>query len=186
MEKDQRQKLLQLARTVLEKRLKGTAPEFQDYNEKAFNEKRGVFVTLHLDGELKGCIGHIEASESVYDNVIYLSQAAAFEDGRFSPLTEYELDRVEIEISILSVPEKLTADSNIEMVNMLRPGIDGVILLAGYQHSTFLPQVWEQLPDRESFMTHLCMKAGASGDYWKFNPIELSIYQVECFSENKK
>lgn len=186
MEQAQKQKLLQLARSVLEHRLKGVTPKHKAYYEKAFEEKRGVFVTLHLDGDLKGCIGHIEAKESIYDNVTYLSQAAAFEDPRFSPLTENELERVEIEISILSVPEKLAANNNIELIKMLRPNIDGVILLTDNRQATFLPQVWEQFPKRENFMTHLCMKAGLDSEYWKFNPIEIRVYQVDCFNENKK
>jgi AmmeMemoRadiSam system protein A len=142
-----------------------------------------MFVTLHLKGELKGCIGHIEAIDSIYENVIYLVQAAAFEDLRFTPLTKEELEDVNIEISILTVPNKLQGDSNEELIEQIRPGIDGVILLTGYHHATFLPQVWEQLPDRESFLSHLCLKAGLNRTYWQEAPLEFSTYQVECFQE---
>lgn len=183
MERHQKQKLLKLSRVLLENRLINTSHNLKQYKEKVFEQKQGVFVTLHLNGELNGCMGHIEATESIYENVIHLSQAAAFEDIRFASLTAEDLRDLNIEISILSIPKKLSANSNRELIQQIRPGIDGVILYTGYHSAMFLPQVWEQIPDRESFVDQLCRKAGQSMDYWRSNPIEVLVYQVECFEE---
>lgn len=183
MTRENQKVLLQLARAAIGNTLNRPPQDLQKFIKKEFKEKRGIFVTLHLDGNLKGCIGHLDAADSIYNNVVYLSRAAAFHDVRFSPLTEDEFNRVKIEISILSIPKKLKEDNTENMVNSLRPGVDGVILKIGSRSATFLPQVWDQLPDRKSFMDHLCIKVGVAGYDWLNTPIELSIYQVECFNE---
>ncbi len=178
-----RSKLLGLARSVLENELIEARHDLNKFDDPLFAKKRGLFVTLYSHGTLRGCIGRIEAVDSIYRNVLDLSKSAAFKDPRFSPLQPSELDSVNIEISILSVPMEVTGDSSMEKVRKLRPFIDGVILSAEGMHSTFLPQVWDGLPDHHEFMAQLCLKAHLDADYWKHNEINIQSYQVEHFKE---
>ncbi len=183
MELDQKNKLLILARQVLENELKGTYHNLESFDIPEFIEKRGLFVSLHLKENLRGCIGRIEPRNSIYDNIIDLSKAAAFDDHRFKNLTLKELEKVKIEISILTVPKELEGLTSYEKMMKIKPKKDGVILSANHKSATFLPQVWESLPIREDFISSLCRKAGLSGDYWENNDIDLSVYQVEYFEE---
>ncbi len=148
-----------------------------------FNEKRGTFVTLTIRGNLRGCIGHIIPQESLIEGIRENAINAAFRDPRFSPLTGDEWQNVHIEISILTEPKPLTYTNGNDLLSKLRPGIDGVILKKGFHQSTFLPQVWEQLPDKKAFLNHLCLKAGLDGDAWKKGDLEVSTYQVQAFEE---
>ncbi len=152
-------------------------------------EKRAVFVTLNkMRGaggyELRGCIGSIIPTRSLLDDVIYNAKAAAFSDPRFPPLRPEELDQVRIEISILTIPVKVNYSSIDELRQIIRPGIDGVILRLGDRQATFLPQVWEQLPDFDLFFQHLCQKAGLPGNCLIYHP-EIYVYQVEKFEEDE-
>ncbi|MBU3916784.1 AmmeMemoRadiSam system protein A [bacterium] len=183
MEPEKKKRLLVFARQVLENELKGTNHNLELFDTPEFIEKRGLFVSLHLKGNLRGCIGRIEPKNSIYDNIIDLSKAAAFDDHRFNNLTLKELEKVRIEISILTVPKKVEGLSSYEKIMKIRPKKDGVILSANHQSATFLPQVWESLPIREDFIGSLCRKAGLPGDYWENNNIDLSVYQVEHFEE---
>ena len=148
-----------------------------------FNKKRGTFVTLTTGGNLRGCIGHIIPHESLIDGVRINAINAAFKDPRFRPLDEDEWQKVKIEISILTDPKRLSYMNADDLLKKLRPGIDGVIIKKGYHQSTFLPQVWDQLPQKEDFLNHLCLKAGLDGDEWKKGRIEVSTYQVQAFEE---
>jgi AmmeMemoRadiSam system protein A len=148
-----------------------------------FSERRGTFVTLTIDGRLRGCIGHIVPRETLWDGVKGNAIQAAFRDPRFPPLSKNELGRVKIEVSILTEPRPLPYSDADDLKRKLKPGSDGVIIKKGYHQATFLPQVWEQLPEREDFLTHLCLKAGLSGDAWKHKKIEVSTYQVQAFEE---
>lgn len=141
-----------------------------------------VFVTLTQNGELRGCIGSLEAHRSLGEDLEENARAAAFRDPRFAPLAAEELARTRVEVSILSAPEPLRFTSEADALAQLRPGVDGVILEYGGHRATFLPQVWEQLPDKRVFMAHLKQKAGLLADFWA-DGVRLYRYTVEKFKE---
>ncbi|MBW2358817.1 MAG: AmmeMemoRadiSam system protein A, partial [Deltaproteobacteria bacterium] len=154
--------LLNVARQTIEQELfarKDQNPPESDISSK-YSEQRGTFVTLTIQGGLRGCIGHIIPQESLIEGIRVNAINAAFRDPRFRPLTKEEWKRVKIEISILTDPKPLSYSDADDLLKKLRPNIDGVILKKGFHQSTFLPQVWEQLPEKEEFLTHLCLKAG--------------------------
>ena len=150
----------------------------------ALQHKRGTFVTLREHGELRGCIGTLVAMDSIVEGVKRNALHAAFDDSRFRPVEIKEFGAIEVEISILTEPTPLTYASAEELLRILRVGIDGVILRKGVQGATFLPQVWEQLPKPEDFLSHLCRKAGLPGDAWQSGILEVSTYQVQYFEEH--
>ena len=149
-----------------------------------FLERRGTFVTLTINGNLRGCIGHIIPQESLIRGIEINAINAAFQDPRFRPLTREEWEEVRIEISILTDPKRLVYSDSNDLLKRLRPGIDGVIIKKGLHQSTFLPQVWEQLPEKEEFLTHLCLKAGLEADAWREGDLEVLIYQAQAFEES--
>jgi AmmeMemoRadiSam system protein A len=177
--------LLKVAREAIEAELfgKGLKRRSLDKLPEIFKKSGAVFVTITKRGQLRGCIGHIIAHEplirSVEDNAI----AAAFEDPRFFPLSKEEFKDIKIEISVLTEPKPLEYKDAKDLLNKLRPGIDGVIIKRGPYTATFLPQVWEQLPEKELFLSHLCLKAGLPSDEWKRGDLEVFIYQVQAFEE---
>ena len=176
--------LLSLARHEITVMLKSGADlKRPDALSPAVFEHRGCFVTLHQNHALRGCIGTIEPEKALIDNVADNAANAAFRDPRFSPLTLEELDSVEIEISVLTPPEPLNFIDGEDLKQQLKPGIHGVILSRDWHRSTFLPQVWEQLPDKEAFLRHLCMKGGMPGDCWKSTHTTVEVYTAAYFSE---
>jgi AmmeMemoRadiSam system protein A len=178
--------LLDVARKTIEKRLFGRAEqdlEDSDLSPK-YLEKRGTFVTLNKDGNLRGCIGHILPQEALIHGIRENAINAAFRDPRFNPLSKEEWDSIQIEISILTEPRPLEYSDVDDLLKKLRPGVDGVILKKGYLQATFLPQVWDQLPDKEEFLTHLCVKAGLDAYSWKKEKLEIMTYQVQAFEEH--
>jgi AmmeMemoRadiSam system protein A len=144
---------------------------------------RGTFVTLHKNSELRGCIGNIDPVKNIFTGILDNAKHAAFNDTRFSPLSFKELENTNIEISILTRPEKLDYNDQHDLIVKLNPGIDGVIIQKSYKNATFLPQVWEQLKSPEIFLTHLCSKAGLSSDAWQKGDLEVLTYQVQLFEE---
>ena len=144
------------------------------------DEPAATFVTLTLHGRLRGCIGSLEAHRSLYDDVTHNARAAAFGDPRFPPLATDELFAVRIDVSVLTAPQPLQFSSEADALRRLRPGIDGVIFQYGRRRATFLPQVWEQLPEPHEFMAHLKQKAGLPADF-QADEIRLAVYQVEKF-----
>jgi AmmeMemoRadiSam system protein A len=132
---------------------------------------------------LRGCIGSLTAVESISADVQHNAQNAAFHDPRFGPLTSSELDQVDIEVSILTRPARLAYTDGQDLLTKLRPGIDGVIIRKGSASATFLPQVWQQLPDKTDFLAHLCQKAGLSSNAWRSGKLEVKTYQVQYFEE---
>ena len=148
-----------------------------------FSEKRGTFVTLTMDGCLRGCIGHIIPQESVLEGIRINAINAAFRDPRFRPLSEQEFERSKIEISILTEPRALKYAGPDDLLEKLRPGRDGVIIKKGFRQATFLPQVWDQLPAKREFLRHLCLKAGLDQDAWERERLDVSTYQVQAFEE---
>ena len=125
-----------------------------------------AFVTLKKDGELRGCIGSLSAHRRLDQDIAENAFAAAFRDHRFSPLTEDEFADLDVSISVLTTPELITFKSEQDLVEQLRPGVDGLILTEGMNRGTFLPSVWENYPESASFLNHLKMKAGLPANYW--------------------
>ena len=145
-------------------------------------EPGASFVTLTREGALRGCVGSIHAYRSLYADVRANAQAAAFDDTRFRPLVTSELELVRIEVSLLTPPEALPVAGEQEALARLRPHVDGVILEAGRLRSTFLPQVWDQLPEPADFLTHLKAKAGLPPGFWS-KEVRLQRYQVSKWKE---
>ncbi len=141
-----------------------------------------TFVTLTADGQLRGCIGTLEAHRPLLEDVTANAVAAAFRDPRFQPLGRDEFTAVAIEVSLLSAMEILHSDDEAGALAQLRPEIDGVALQYGHHRSTFLPQVWEQLPDRTEFIAQLKYKAGLPPDFWS-SELKLSRYTVSKWHE---
>lgn len=141
------------------------------------------FVTLTRSGALRGCIGGLQATIPLALDVRDHALAAATEDYRFLPIQPDELAEIEIEVSILTEPRPLDYASPQELLARLRPGVDGVILSSGLRRATFLPQVWEKVPDAATFLSMLCEKAGLREDAWREGGLEVAIYQVESFHE---
>ncbi len=129
-------------------------------------EKRATFVTLKTNRDLQGCIGTLEAYRPLVTDVCANAYAAAFSDPRFQALTHSQLGSLTITISVLDPADEMHFNSEPELIEQLRPGIDGLILQQGWRRGTFLPSVWSSLPEKQDFLTHLKMKAGLSGDYW--------------------
>jgi len=148
-----------------------------------FQERRGTFVTLTLNGALRGCIGHIIPQESLIEGVRINAINAAFRDPRFRPLGQNEFEKIKVEVSILTEPKPLPYTDANDLLAKLRPGTDGVIVRKGPHQATFLPQVWEQLPNKKDFLTHLCLKAGLDRDAWAREKLEVHVYQVQAFEE---
>jgi MEMO1 family protein len=176
-----KQYLIALARTSLEASVKKTSYLLPDDIPAVLNEKRGCFVTLTTNGALRGCIGYIDPISPLCNAVVENARNAALRDPRFSPVMSSELDKIKIEVSVLTVPQELQYTDSTDLLHKLRPHIDGVVLQKGPYQSTFLPQVWEQLPDKIQFLQHLAKKAGMSPDQWK--SADVKVYQVEHFEE---
>ncbi len=149
----------------------------------ALQENGASFVTLTEHGELRGCIGALEAYQPLIVDVREHAVAAALDDLRFSPVRFEDLPFIHIEVSRLTKPEIFRYSDPKELPSRLHKGVDGVILRDGLRRATFLPQVWEQLPEPEDFLSHLCNKMGAPADLWKQKILEVSIYHVEEFHE---
>ncbi len=178
--------LLDTARQAIEDHLKGIqspALELEGLS-RALKEDGACFVTLTIDGVLRGCVGSIEESQPLVKDVRERAIGAAFQDPRFPALQLEEYPNLKIEVSRLTSPEKLDYSTPEDLVNKLRPGIDGVILRQQFRRATFLPQVWDQLPDPEQFLGRLCQKMGLDALAWKKQHLEVEIYQAEKFIEN--
>lgn len=189
---EQGQFLVGLARKTIVAKLnlppspqEGTCPE-NFLREPAFQEKLGVFVTLHRYGQLRGCIGNLVGAVPIVEGVRDNAVSAAFNDFRFSPVTAAELDEIDVEVSILSDPQPLKYDGADDLIDRLRPGVDGVIIKKGRASATFLPQVWKQLAGGDVFLSHLCQKAGLPADEWRGGELEIMTYQVQHFAEKSQ
>ena len=138
------------------------------------------FVTLHKNGELRGCIGSLEAHQPLINDIAEHAYAAAFQDPRFPDLQNKEYEQLEIEISVLSKPELMTFENEEDLLQQIRPDVDGLIIEHGYNRGTFLPSVWEQLPDKKDFLNHLKVKAGLSTHWWD-SAVKISRYETFSF-----
>ena len=185
----QGQLLVSLARKTITEELAGKSLDIESDNlssaleDEKYQTQCGTFVTLKIEGQLRGCIGNLTSSESVLDGVKRNAINAAFHDPRFSSLSAAELDQTEIEVSILTEPKALAYQGPQDLIQKLRVNVDGVIIRKGHANATFLPQVWEQLPQPENFLNHLCSKAGLPSDAWKHSDLEVLTYQVQYFKE---
>jgi uncharacterized protein len=182
---EEKQILLELARQAVEAGVRGKAlPAIDPGSMSPTLQAEGAsFVTLTSHGNLRGCIGALQPYQSLAEDVREHAVAAALEDHRFPPVQEGELANIQIEVSRLTIPTPLDYRDTGELLAKLRPGVDGVILRDGFRRATFLPQVWEKIPDAESFLCNLCYKMGVAADTWKRKHLEVLVYQVEEFHE---
>ncbi len=182
---EERNLLLRLARESIEAAVNQLPLPVLDLEHLpgALRENGASFVTLTEDGELRGCIGALEAYQPLAEDVREHAVAAAQEDFRFYPVRPKEVAHLQIEISRLTPPQALEYSTPEDLVSRLRPGVDGVILRDGLRRATFLPQVWEKIPDPQAFLSHLCAKMGAAENTWRKKHLVVQIYQVEEFHE---
>ena len=183
---DEKQTLLRLARQALEDgvRRKPFPPLDPDTLTPTLRAEGAAFVTLTVHGNLRGCIGALEPYQPLADDVRDHAVAAALEDHRFPQVQEKELANIEIEVSRLTMPIPLEYVDADDLLIKIHPGVDGVILKDGFRRATFLPQVWEKIPDPADFLSNLCYKMGAAPDTWKQKHLDVLIYQVEEFHES--
>ncbi len=181
----EREELLRIARQAIQSATQGRRLEELDFASlpPVFREEGAVFVTLTVGEQLRGCIGAIDAYQPLALDVQEHAVAAATEDFRFPPVTSGELPDIEIEISRLTPRKKLDYEDSQDLLDKLRPGLDGVVIRDGMRRATFLPQVWEKVSDKEDFLDHLCIKMGARPGLWRDKPLEVFTYQVEEFKE---
>ncbi len=186
--KDERDCLLQLARQSLTRGVTGGDIPGIDLQSlpPRLRQPGATFVTLTEEGQLRGCIGALDAYQSIAEDVCEHAEAAALRDYRFPPVSSCELEDIHIEISYLTPPELLAYDNAEDLIRRLRPGIDGVLIRDGYRRATFLPQVWEKLPDPAVFLGHLCAKMGAPTNLWQRKHLDVFVYQVESFAEEPR
>ena len=183
--KEEQSQLLRLAREALESGVAGAylPPINLTGLSKSLQEDGASFVTLTIDGNLRGCIGTLEPYQPLAEDVREHAVAAALNDYRFPPVNASEVARIQIEISRLTTPEPLLYQDTNDLLRKLRPGIDGVVLKDHWKRATFLPQVWEKIPDPQEFLSHLCHKMGVPIDTWRKKKLDVLVYQVEEFHE---
>ena len=150
------------------------------WNEPWLKAPGASFVTLKIRGDLRGCIGSIEPRRALGDDVAHNAYAAAYGDPRFPPVDARERAELQVEVSVLSPREALYAKTEDEALAVLRPGLDGIVLQYGAMGATFLPQVWESMPDPRAFLEHLRRKAGLPPRFWHPD-MKLSRYTVEKY-----
>lgn len=170
--------LLKLARETIKCKLENRDLDLKPPQAEVYKQRLGAFVTLNKDGELRGCIGFIKGIKPLYETIVEMALAAAFQDYRFPAVTSDELEAIQIEISILS-KMKLVKD-----LNKIKIGKHGLYLTQGYQSGLLLPQVpikWNW--DRKTFLKQICRKAGLSQDCWKDSETEIFKFTAEVFSE---
>ncbi|MBG0787592.1 MAG: AmmeMemoRadiSam system protein A [Anaerolineaceae bacterium] len=178
-------RLLEIARESLTTSVQGyPLPELNlEGFSPALRMDGASFVTLTEAGQLRGCIGALEAYQPLAKDVQEHAMAAALQDYRFPQVRPEELPQIEIEISILTPKIMLDYDDAEDLLRNLRPGVDGIVLQDSLRKATFLPQVWDQLPQPEHFLAHLCQKMGASPNLWRQKHLTVLTYQVQEFQE---
>jgi len=182
---DQGLALLKLARSTIAKKLGKPfePPSDEILKDKDLQAKKGTFVTLDIHGRLRGCIGSLIGQTSLVKGVADNAINAAFNDPRFSPLSPEEYNNIHVEVSVLTDPQPLEYKDTNDLIHKLKPKVHGVILRKGFASATFLPQVWDQLPTHDAFLSHLCLKAGLPGDTWKNDQLDIQTYTVQYFEE---
>lgn len=180
---EQGKQLLKLARATIRERLGLEPSSALSSEEHGLSQEFATFVTLKKKGMLRGCIGSLVPTGSVYESIRQNAVKAAFYDTRFPPVTTDEEADLHIDISILTSPKQLKYSDSADLISKLRPGVDGVTIRQGMAAATFLPQVWQQLSSPDLFLSHLCNKAGLASDAWKESHLDVETYQVQCFEE---
>jgi AmmeMemoRadiSam system protein A len=182
---DERGELLRIARQALQEAVKGELLTPLDLSSMpaSLRADGASFVTLTRNGELRGCIGALEARQALAEDVREHAVAAALQDYRFPPVAPDELPEIQVEISRLTPTQALEYQTPEDLLASLRPCVDGVVLKYGGRRATFLPQVWEKLPEPAVFLSYLCQKMGASPDAWRRHKLEVFTYEVEEFAE---
>ena len=185
LDADERSLLLKIARDSLESGLRHGHTGHPDPDSLPENLRLpgACFVTLHRQGRLRGCIGSLEAREPVAQAVAWAAFAAGFQDPRFPPLSADELNQLDLEISILSPLQELDVSSEQDLLERLRPGIDGLLLDEGRRHAVYLPSVWSQLPEPVQFVEQLKLKGGWPADYWS-ESMRVRCFQTETMEEH--
>lgn len=153
-----------------------------DSSHPSLQVKAASFVTLQDSNKLRGCIGTIDPHRSLLLDVRGNAFDAAFNDPRFEPVSLNEIDRIAIEVSVLTPRVPVNYDSSFDLYSQIKPGVDGVYIEYGQHRGTFLPQVWQQLPDKEQFFKHLKSKAGLPPDFWS-ESLKVYRYRVQKWSE---
>lgn len=146
------------------------------------DEFAATFVTLEQNGELRGCVGSIDPVRQLFEDVTSNARSAAFRDPRFHPLSEDELETIEIAVSVLSPVVPMSVESEAELLRRLDPGVHGLVLRLGQRRATFLPSVWEKLPTPREFVRSLKRKGGIPPEHWS-DEIEVLVYTVETFGK---
>jgi len=181
----EKQQLLNLAKASIQYGLEhGQAIAVTTGNYPAsLQEHRACFVTLEINHQLRGCIGSLQAHRSLIEDIAENAYAAAFRDPRFGPVSEDEYPNLQYHISVLTPPQAMTFTSEQDLLNQIRPGIDGLVLSDKGNRGTFLPSVWESLPTAKEFLSHLKQKAGLPMSYWS-ETVKVEHYTVESIEED--
>lgn len=175
--------LLKLARDSIKSFFDGRDAPVKDKIMKGFEEKHGVFVTLTINNELRGCIGYAEAIYPLWEGVINAARSAAFSDPRFGPLTKEEFKNIHLEISVLTVPELIKVKKE-DYAKNIKIGEDGLIIRSRWGSGLLLPQVATEYNwDSKQFLEHTCEKAGLEKDSWKSKDAEVYKFQAQIFKE---
>jgi AmmeMemoRadiSam system protein A len=183
---EEEQMLLTVAREAIIRAVHGDqAPEVDlSTLSQPLRETGASFVTLlSPGGELRGCIGTVEAYKPLAHDVQHNAVGSALRDPRFFPVGPDELDGLELELSILTPPQQLDFDGPEDLLTKIRPGEDGLIIRKGWHRATLLPSVWEKIPDPLQFMTTLCLKAGLRSDEWREPGMTVQVYQAVKIKE---
>ncbi|MFP4111595.1 MAG: AmmeMemoRadiSam system protein A [Candidatus Woesearchaeota archaeon] len=183
---NQGNRLIELARKSIESAFEGEHLKTSDEIRQEFSEKQGVFVTLHKNKNLRGCIGYPMPTLPLYEAIISAARSSAFQDPRFPPLSKSELNYIDIEISVLSVPELIEIQKPSEYFEKINIGEDGLIIKDKEHSGLLLPQVATEYGwSPEEFLMHTCNKAGLNSDAWKEPSIKLYKFQAQVFNEEK-
>lgn len=176
--------LLRLARGSIEHGLlhREPLPVRPDELPPSLAEPRATFTTLRLEGELRGCCGALEASRPLAADVAHSAFQAAFRDPRFGPVGRDELDAIRLEVAVLSPLEPVAVTDEADLLDQLRPGVDGLVILAGGRRATFLPKVWDSLPEPRKFLGALKVKCGLQDDHWSEH-LEFQRYRTRSYAE---
>jgi uncharacterized protein len=182
---EEQKTLLRLAREAMERGVKGEELPPLDPSSlpPSLRGEGSSFITLTTHGQLRGCIGSLNAYQSLAEDVREHAVAAALNDPRFPAVREEELNGIQVEVSRLTRPTLLEYTDANELLSKLHPYVDGVILRDAFHRATFLPQVWEKIPDPVEFLNNLCYKMGVKPDLWRSKQFEVWTYQVEEFHE---
>lgn len=176
--------LLGLARDSIEYGLEHDAPLPVPLDEMpaALTAPAATFTTLRLEGALRGCCGRLEAAQALASDVAHSAFEAAFRDSRFAPLGRNEVQTVDLEVSVLTPMEAMHVADEVHLLDQLQPGIDGLVIIEGLRRATFLPKVWETLPEPRQFLAQLKLKCGLPQNYWS-EQLEFRRYRTTTYAE---